>query len=109
MSNNFITVGGGTPEQREIEIERFLKCESKDGRTVIIAKLVDNEGFFLEIKNNEESKRNPCQQVWFSNESFIIVISCATVFVDLIDFDMANKFKEMANDLSIGANELKQQ
>ena len=71
---NKITVGVGTPEQRDINIKSFVQSKFKDGRLISLFKLED-DSFLGLVENPLESQRNQRQEIWLSNESFIGFLS----------------------------------
>ena len=68
-SHGKLTVGFGTPQQREIEVKDYIAFSAADDRKVSIAELVDDQGYIVSVENYPSSGRNTANTMWLSKES----------------------------------------
>lgn len=92
MSRGKITVGYGTPEQRELEILDFVQAQFKDNRLVCISKIEDGSMVAV-VENPVSSGRNPQASIWLSRESFIGMLSTAFLYFSAKGEDLGELMK----------------
>lgn len=95
-----ITVGYGTPEQREIGVDDYVQAQFKDGRLITVMKLEDNS-FMSVVENPEKSGRHPRQEIWLSEESFAGLMSVCWLLGAHSDFDMDAAVRLASEDKDI--------
>lgn len=79
-SKGKITVGFGTPEQREIEIANWVQASFKDNRLATVAEAENNEGFLLSVENPPSSGRYIQNKMWLSKESFVSLVTASMLY-----------------------------
>jgi hypothetical protein len=82
------TVGYGTPNEREIPIEKWLSAYYVDGRKFSVVKL-ENNNYILTIENHESSGRDVKQQMMLTEGSLIALIATVNLFMtgDKMNFE----------------------
>lgn len=93
---SFITVGVGTPEERKIEMKRFMQFQFTGNRLVTITEQVD--GSFCILVENPESSGRTNQKVWLSRESFLAVVCSLNLFLGDMETDLSKELLALANN-----------
>lgn len=76
MKYGTVTVGFGSPEQHDIEVQDFVKSVFAGDRFVHVSKLVDGT-YCISVENLPSSGRAPQQSMRLSEESFgALMYSC---------------------------------
>jgi len=97
MENNSIgkvTVGYGTPEQREIEIKAFLQANFIDNRLISVSETENDEGFILLVENPKSSGRQGENKMWLSRDSFIGLLTVINLYTLKYNIDPAKELEE---------------
>lgn len=88
-----ITVGFGTPEQRELKIIEFLKTTFKDNRVISVS-LIEDESFACVVENVTSSGRNEQSTIWLSKESMIGLVSTVMIYFNMKGQDIEELLKQ---------------
>lgn len=92
---SFITVGVGSPQQREIEIVDFVQSHYKDNRTVTVAMLED-ETYLLSVENIPSTGRSPQSSMWLSKDSFLGLLATSFMYFGCKGEDVGKMLNEAA-------------
>lgn len=85
-----VTLAKGHPEERKVNIAALMQLDFEDGRKCIVAELAENNGYLLEVKNPSDSDRLPSTAMWLTKESFIGLVTTASLFMSSV-FDDPHK------------------
>ncbi len=92
-----VTVGAGTPEQKELEIIEFVQVEYTGGRLVTNSKLEDGSYLIL-VENAEDSGREKQQALWLTEESFFAVVANCMLYSMHKGQDVKDVFNKIVED-----------
>lgn len=93
MSRGKITVGYGSSEQRELEIEDFVQAEYKDHRLISISQIEDGS-IVAAVENPASSGRNTQATIWLSKESFIGLLATGVLYFSAKGEDLEQLMNE---------------
>ena len=79
MSNGKVTVGAGTPKERELEITDFMQSGFKDNRLITIAELEDGS-YMFGVENPPSTGRGAQSMLLLTKESLIALVSTAVLY-----------------------------
>lgn len=91
---NKLTVGVGTPEERDILVVDGLKALYAGGRLISVVELEDGS-YCISVQNTEDSGRQKETAMWLSKESFLAVLSSCSMFMDFKKFDVLKEMDAM--------------
>jgi hypothetical protein len=94
MSYGEITVGYGTPEQRELKIVDFVQAKFKDHRLISISQIEDGS-LTTVVENPALSGRNSQASIWLSKESFVGMLSTAFLYFSAKGEDLGELMKQV--------------
>lgn len=116
--NGTVTVGAGTPGQREIGILDFVQCFFKENRVITVGTLEDGS-MILGVENLKSSGRAAQATMWLSPESVIGLVATISIYWnqkglnveqmlqssldrdDLIDFRFSENIKSKGDEASL--------
>jgi hypothetical protein len=96
-----VTIGYGTPNQKELSVLEFFQTTYADNRNISIAKLEDDT-LFLTVENPKSSGRQPQSVVRLSKESFVGLIVTIQIYANSIGLDMKAEIEKHMNGETIG-------
>ena len=88
-----ITVGYGTPDQKELQIVDFLQAQFKDHRLISISEIEDGS-IASAVENPPSTGRHSQASIWLSKESLIGLLSTAILYFNLKGEDLEDLFKQ---------------
>lgn len=86
-----VTLGCGSSEQREVEIEDLLRCEFKDHRLVSVVK-TEEDGFLFCVENPASTGRNTEQKMYLTEGSAVSLFSTYMLYLTHHGVDMQQLF-----------------
>jgi hypothetical protein len=103
MSYGKVTVGFGSPEQHDIEVQDFTKALFKGDRYVHVAKLVDGS-YCITVENLASSGRAPHQSIRLGEESFAAMMCTCAMYMQVKGMDVEKLMRDLQNGENIHYN-----
>lgn len=91
--NGTITVGFGTPEQKELAIVEYVQAEYKNCRLITVSEIEDGS-ICCVVENPKSTGRHEQAKIWLSKESFIGMVTTAMLFMNCKGEDFEQAIKE---------------
>lgn len=98
-----VTVGFGSPQQHDIEVEDFTKALFNGDRYVHVAKLVDGT-YCITVENLASSGRAPHQSIRLGEESFAAMMCTCAMYMQVKSLDVEAMMRALQKGENIQYN-----
>ena len=97
QKKDFVTVGVGTAEQREIEIKSYIIASFIGDRKITIMELIDSS-ILCFVENPPDSGRDTKQEIWLTRESLVAFMGLVITFFGENGENLADLMKAASSD-----------